>query len=111
MDSLTLYRDTIKAILQEHAQHKPAYGDIEVELILDDERGHYELSYIGWDNYKRVHGSVIHIDIRVDKIWIQHDGTEDGVATDLLEAGIPSDHIVLAFQHPFKRKFTPFAVA
>ena len=111
MDTLTHSRDLIKSILQEHAQHKPTYGDIEVELILDDERGHYELSYIGWDSYRRIHGSVIHVDIRDGKIWVQHDGTEEGVASRLLEEGVPPEQIVLAFQHPYKRKYTPFAVS
>src|SRR5262249_11060534 len=103
--------DIIKEILREHAQHKPAYGDIDVELILDDERSHYELSYIGWDGHRRIHGSVIHVDIRDGKIWVQHDGTEEGIANRLLDAGILPEQIVLAFQHPNKRKYTPFAVA
>ena len=38
VDSMICYRDEIKRVLQEHAAHKPAYGDIEVELILDDAR-------------------------------------------------------------------------
>jgi hypothetical protein len=111
MDTLTGYREEIKRIFQEHAQHKPSYGDIEVELILDDACDHYELSYIGWDGYRRIHGSVLHVDIRDGKIWVQHDGTEEGIANRLMEVGIPPEQIVLAFQHPNKRKYTPFAVA
>jgi hypothetical protein len=53
---------------------------------------------------------VIHIDLRDGKVWIQHDGTEDGVAGELVEAGIPRDRIVLAFHHPSKRKYSDFAV-
>ena len=111
MDTLTYYRETIKSILQEHAAHKPAYGDIEVELILDEQRDHYELSYIGWNGYNRIHGSIIHIDIRDGKIWIQCDGTDDEIANRLVDAGIPHTQIVLAYQHPYKRKFTDFAAA
>jgi hypothetical protein len=51
--------------------------------MASDERGHYELLYTGWEDWRRVHGSVIHIDVRGDKVWIQHDGTEAGVAHDL----------------------------
>ncbi len=111
MDSLTHYRETIKSILQEHSVHKPAYGDIEVELILDEQHDHYELSYIGWDGYNRIHGSIIHIDIKNGKIWIQYDGTDDEIANRLVEAGIPQSQIVLAFQPPYKRKYTDFAAA
>ena len=111
MDTLTRYRQLIMDILREHAQEKPAYGEVEVELVLDESHDHYELSYVGWDDFRRIHGSVVHVDIRDGKIWVQHDGTEDGVATRLLEAGVPRDRIVLAFQHPDKRKLTEFAAA
>jgi hypothetical protein len=31
------------------------------------------------------------VDIINNKIWIQYDGTEQGIAGDLLAAGIPKD--------------------
>jgi hypothetical protein len=52
---------------------------------------------------------VLHIDIKRDKIWIQHDGTEGGLAGRLVEAGVPKEDIVLAFHAPYKRRFTEFA--
>ena len=64
----------------------------------------------GWHGRRRIHGSVLHVDIRDGKIWIQHDGTERGIAEDLLESGVPKDHIVLAFHSPELRKDTEFAV-
>jgi len=45
------------------------------------------------------------------KIWIQRDGTERGIASDLTEAGIPNDHIVLGFREPELRQYTGFAAA
>ena len=65
----------------------------------------------GWEDWRQVHGSVIQIDLRGEKVWIQHDGTEGGIAEDLVEAGIPREHIVLAFQGPEVRRHTGFAVA
>ncbi|MBC8101068.1 MAG: XisI protein [Cytophagales bacterium] len=53
----------------------------------------------------------MHIELRGGKFWIEYDGTEDGVATDLLEAGIPKDRIVLAFQPPGRHQFSEFAMA
>jgi hypothetical protein len=49
--------------------------------------------------------------IRDEKIWIQHDGTEGGIANELVERGVPKQDIVLAFHSPFKRQFTEFAVS
>ena len=53
---------------------------------------------------------MIHVELIKDKIWIQYDGTEEGIATDLLEAGVPKEHIVLGFRPPEIRPYTGFAV-
>ncbi|MGB3652452.1 MAG: element excision factor XisI family protein [Rivularia sp. (in: cyanobacteria)] len=41
---------------------------------------------------------------------MQHDGTEGGVANELVERGISKQDIVLGFHSAFKRQFTEFAV-
>ncbi|MBN1427300.1 MAG: XisI protein, partial [Anaerolineae bacterium] len=46
-----------------------------------------------------------------DKIWIQRDGTETGIANDLLAKGIPKDHIVIGYHDPEVRQHTDFAAA
>jgi ketopantoate reductase len=104
------YAEIVKRIIREYAEIKPSLGDVEVETIFDDESGHYELMYAGWHDRQRIHGSMLHVDIRGGKVWIQHDGTEQGIAGDLVDAGIPKDHIVLAFHPPEKRKHTTFAI-
>jgi hypothetical protein len=101
----------VRRIVEHYAQFKSAVGEIETEVIIDETKGHYELMRSGWINGRRVHGSLIHIDIRGDKIWIQHDGTEEGVANELVAAGVLKDRIVLAFKSPELRKYTDFAVA
>jgi hypothetical protein len=53
----------------------------------------------------------VHVEIKGEKIWVQQDGTERGIATDLLAAGIPKDRIVLGFKPPHSRAHTQFAVA
>jgi hypothetical protein len=109
MAQVACYADVVKRILREYAAFKPSLGDVDVETIFDDDAGHYELMYAGWHNRHRIHGSVLHVDIRGGKVWIQHDGTERGIADELVEAGIPKEHIVLAFHPPQKRKYTTFA--
>jgi hypothetical protein len=111
MDNGVDVREVIKRILTEYAVYKPSYGDIEVETIFNDSTGHYQLLYQGWNKRRRLHGCVLHVDVKGDKIWIQHDGTEGGIANELVEAGIPRDRIVLAFHHPDQRHLTDFAVA
>lgn len=111
MDQVTHYTQLIKTILQEQATYKPSHGDIEPFLVFDDNRHSYQLMYIGWDDTRRMHSSVLHLRLRGDKIWIEYDGTEEGIATALLEAGVPKEDIVLGFYSPRKRQYTDFAVA
>jgi hypothetical protein len=110
MGRLEKYRELVKKILTEDAKIKPGHGEIEPLLVFDDDHQSYQLMYIGWDRHRRMHGPIIHIRLRNDKIWIEYDGTQEGVATALLEAGVPKEDIVLAFHSPEKRKYTEFAV-
>jgi hypothetical protein len=111
MDALDDVRSIIESILIEYTKIPYAYGDIQTEAIFDRTRDRYVLMNVGWDKKKRVHGSLVHIDIIDGKLWVQRDGLEHGVVTELLQAGIPKDRIVLAFKPPAMRRFTEFAVA
>ncbi|ETX04038.1 element excision factor XisI family protein [Candidatus Entotheonella palauensis] len=62
----------------------------------------------GGDNH--IHGSIIHVEFIDDKIRIQYDGTETGIAQELLEAGIPKEEIVLGFRPEKIRAYTGFAI-
>jgi hypothetical protein len=110
MARLTHYDQLIQDILREYADCKPSYGEVEVETIVDPVLGHYQLMTVGWDGQRRIHGCLLHVDIKNGKIWIQHDGTEEGIANRLVAEGVPKGDIVLAFHSPFKRRFTEFAV-
>ena len=56
-----------------------------------------------------VYGTIIHVDIRDGKIWIQRDFTEEGVASELVDLGVPKTDIVLGFKPPYMRQVTGFA--
>jgi XisI protein len=110
MDQVTRYREEIRRLLEEYGTYTPSYGQVEVEVIIDPVNDHYLLMTAGWVGAQRIHGCTLHVDIKQGKIWIQHDGTEEGLATRLVEAGVPKEDIVLAFHAPFRRRFTEFAV-
>jgi len=111
MDTLTRYRHIVRELIFAYASYKPSHGHIETEAIIDSERDHYEVVHVGWDGARRVHGTVVHIDIIGEKIWIQYDGTSCPVADALLAAGIAREAIVLGFHPPEVRQHTDFAVA
>ena len=110
MDKVAQYRQYIQYLLTEYAQASPADNEIETELIFDKERDHYQVVYTGWKNRQPMYGCVLHLDIKNDKIWIQHDGTEIGMANELVKLGVPKEDIVLAFHEPFVREYTGFGV-
>jgi hypothetical protein len=111
MDSLENYRKIVQEIITKNTEVPYAYGEIEFETIFDKEKDRYLLMIVGWENGKRVHGCLIHIDIINGKFWIQRDGTEYGVANELVDAGIAKSNIVLGFRSAEVRKHSDFAAA
>jgi hypothetical protein len=103
------YREIARRLVEEYASYKPSHGQIETEAIVDREKDHYEVMHVGWDGQRRVHGSVVHIDIIGGKVWVQYDGTSRPVADELTAAGIPREDIVLGFHPANVRPLTEFA--
>lgn len=114
MDKIKQYQQYLKEILEENApiSYTEKYEEYDVQVITDYENNHFFLMRMGWDGLKRFHYCVIHADIKPDgKIWIQHDNTEYSVANELVDKGVPKSDIVLAYQAPYRRKFSEFAIA
>ena len=101
----------IETILSDYASLPYSYADIQSEVVFDRNRDRYLWMSVGWDGERRVHGCMVHIDLMGDKIWIQRDGTEEGIAADLERAGIPKDRIVLGFRPLEVRPYTGYAIA
>ncbi|MBP0027137.1 XisI protein [Roseofilum sp. Guam] len=111
MDKLEFYRETIEKILRRHADMPYSYGEIDEHVIIDRDRNHFLLFDVGWQQKRRVHGCITHVQIIDSKIWIQRDGIEDGVTEELLEAGVPKSDIVLGFQPPEVRPYTGYGIS
>ena len=111
MDRIETYREIIKGVIRSVADFLPAEEGVRIETIFDDAHGHYELLSIGWSNQRRIHSPLVHIDLHDGKVWVERDGTDLEIVQDLLDAGIPREHMVLGFHPPNQRKFTDFAVA
>lgn len=110
MDTRIKYQQIIKQILCDYAEYWSRGDDpIRTSVVFDDEHGHYLLVDLGWEGKKYWHTTPIHLDLIDNKIWVQYDDTEEGVATDLLEAGVRKEDIVLGFRHPKIRQYTGFA--
>ncbi|QIR36312.1 XisI protein [Tolypothrix sp. PCC 7910] len=108
------YRQYIRHLLterQKQASRQRNAEEYEVQTIFDEKQDHYQLLYVGWLGNKRDFGCILHLDIKGGKIWIQHDGTEEGIANRLVEMGVPKQDIILAFHEPYIRQFTEFGTS
>jgi XisI protein len=110
MATMMRYREIVRRLFEDYGRFRPSHGQIETEIVIDPTHDHYELMHIGWDGVRRVHGTVLHVDIRDDKIWIQYDGTDRPIAEELVRAGVPPEAIVLAFHPAELRQHTGYAV-
>ncbi len=98
MDTRAAERQIIEKVLAEYAAIPYAHGQVETQTVFDRASDHYLLMIVGHEAGRRVHGCLVHIDIIDDKIWVQRDGTEHGIARDLAREGIPPERIMLAFR-------------
>ena len=103
---LTPAQQAIRQVFAELTSGERQNTGIESQIVMDDERGHYQLLSVGWDELKRTYDIFVHIDIRQDQLWVQVDNTDYGVADALNRFGIPKSKIVLGFQAPYKRQFS-----
>lgn len=111
MDRLNLYRQIIRNVLKSYVDISYANVNVKNRSAFDIETDQYIILSEGWDKLQHLHGVLIHVEIIDSKVWIQVDGTEDGIAQELIESGIPKQDIVLGFHEPSIRPHTGFAVA
>ncbi|MCU0687695.1 MAG: XisI protein [Polyangiaceae bacterium] len=111
MDPVDRYREALMAVLRPWEQRPGSPSSLCFEAVFDRERDRYLLVVVGWDGHRHVHSTLVHIDVIDGKLWIQYDQTEQGIAPDLVAAGVPRERIVLAFKSPARRALTDYAVS
>jgi XisI protein len=113
VDRLNQYCNFIKNILKEYVEwdKRSSSQGAESLLIADDESGHYLLMDLGWPGGRRLLSIRAYVRLCDGKFWIEEDLTEEGIANELVRAGVPKNDIVLAFQAPEMRSYTEFAAA
>jgi uncharacterized membrane protein len=111
MDKLNQYRQIICSVLKPYTDISYANVKVKNRAAFDAETDQFIILSEGWENTQHLHGVLIHVEVMDGKVWIQMDGTEDGIAEELIQAGIPKEDIVLGFHEPEVRKYTGFAVA
>lgn len=111
MDKLEHYRSCIQTLLEKYSEFPNRNEEVENQLFFDSIRDHYQLMRVGWKGLQRVYYTVLHFDIKNEKIWLQHNATDIDVGQELIEMGILQEDIVLGLHPPYKRPYTGYAVA
>ena len=111
MDRVIKYRQMIKKIILDFTESLGDSETVERVLFFDEEHDNYMMQCLGWKSYSRVDRRYILVRLRKGKVYIDDDWTQDGIATMLVEAGVPPEDIVLSFNPPEVRELTGFAVA
>ncbi|MFM6193724.1 MAG: XisI protein [Planktothrix sp.] len=105
------YRTIIQSIINQYSNSDLDDQEVETQIAFDLEQDRYLMFHVGWRGERRVFGCVIYIEIKDEKIWIQRDGTEGGIANELIAAGVPKSDIVLGYRSPYMRQFTELTVS
>lgn len=113
MERINRLRKAIIAVYEDYAAYLRGtnYSTVDYQLIIDDKNNHYQLVAVGWEKDNRIFYIIFQSDIIGDKIWIQEDNTEDGLAALLEAKGIAKKEVVLAYFPEYHRKYTEYAVA
>jgi hypothetical protein len=111
MDNSLNYSAVLSDFLESYAadMNRGNLG-ITAKVLVDRERGHYQLLNNGWRNGKYYFYVVFHFDLIDGKIWIQENRTDILVAEELQTQGVPKKDIVLGLQSPEVRDYHGYAV-
>lgn len=109
MERVNQLKAVVKNVLTRLIDEGQARGEL-LYPIFDDENGRYQLMSHGWRGENRFFGILLHLEVHDDKIWIEQDGIETGIANELLAYGLEKSDIVLGFHSPYMRQFMDYAV-
>ncbi|MBC7796558.1 MAG: XisI protein [Pyrinomonadaceae bacterium] len=113
MDKIKSHADLLKEILGEYKNVVNKARNLKTQsvFVTDETSGIYAWFRFGWSEKGRISTTTFFARLRDDKIYIEEDWTENGIANDLIERGVSPKDIVLAFHPPEMRQYTDFATA
>ena len=76
---------------------------------MDLSHDRYTLTHLDFDGDRYKSSLLAYLELRGGKIWILTDNTEDGIASELVAAGVAKNQIVLGFYSVALREAGEFA--
>jgi hypothetical protein len=103
-------RKAIEQVFQEWERFPGPLSHFTMVGVRDRANDRYLLQMLNSPHGIQYSRTLAHLEVRDGKIYIEADGTEEGIATDLMRYGVPEDRIVLAFYPVEMREMGEFAV-
>ncbi len=105
MDKLVKYRQKIKKVLTEYHDWVSGSANLDQEscLVFDETHDRDFWLFMGWEGKKKIRNIQVHIRIKNNKIYIEEDWTEEGIANELLRQDVPKEDPVLSCTRIFER--------
>ncbi len=99
------YRCILESTVKRHAQFQPANGEIETHAVCDREADDYMVVDSGWNEKgRRIYDVVLHFRLQDGIVHVERDNTDAEVVRELLEAGVETGDIILAYNAlPYQR--------
>lgn len=97
MDKVDRYRQIIQRVIDEAAAMLSQGNQVSILPVCDPVHDQYLMISLGRQNNRREHAIVFHAQLRDGKFLIEDDGTEEGIANLLIEAGVPKEDIRLSW--------------
>jgi hypothetical protein len=98
MDQLSPYRPIIERIMGEYLEFITGDEQIDIIPLIDQAQENYLLLEIGWQYPHRIYNVVFHLRLKNGQIQVEQDWTREGIATQLVQAGIPPHLLNLQYQ-------------
>jgi hypothetical protein len=113
MDSPTLndFQSAIKSVFCRWEEMSSFSNEFRIVGVMDTTQNRYQLQHLESKLPTPISRTLAYLEIRAEKIWIEVDNTEKGIATELVAQGIAKSQIVLAFYPPTVREAGEFAVS
>lgn len=97
MDSQRNYAEILTRVLRQAATPQPRLQPLRISAVCDAEAGQFLIILTGWDKDRWLNTILFHARLANGKVIIEDDNFEEGIAADLIAAGIAVDDIVTSF--------------
>lgn len=110
LDAIAVLREAIAQVFRSWEEFPSAISKFRILGVMDTAHDHYTLTHVDFEGERYKSHLLAQLEIRDGKIWILTDNTEEGIASELVEQGIPKNRIVLGFYSRSMRELGEFAV-